>query len=350
MVRGLPTDDAKAAMKLLVTGGAGFIGSEFIRLMMGRRDVKLIVNLDKLTYAGHLEGLKEFVGSARYRFVRGDIANGKMVQGLMAGMDGVVNFAAETHVDRSIQDAAPFLHSNVIGVHVLLEAARKSGVKRFVQVSTDEVYGSVRSGFASETAVLKPSSPYSASKAAADHLAMSYFTTYGTPVVITRAANNYGPYQYPEKFLPLFITHALEDQALPLYGDGLNVRDWLHVRDHCLGIEAVLRKGNLGEIYNIGTQRGFSNVAIAKTLLRALGKPPTLLRYVKDRPGHDRRYAMSIRKMDKDLGWKPQIRFEEGLKALVDWYRDHQAWWRPILMKSEAYKTFYKQQYTPGRA
>jgi dTDP-glucose 4,6-dehydratase len=332
-------------MKLLVTGGAGFIGSHFIRHMMARRDVKLILNLDKLTYAGHLENLREFASDRRYRFVRGDITSVPLVQRLMHGIDAVVNFAAETHVDRSIQDASPFLKSNVIGVHVLLEAARQARVKRFVQISTDEVYGSIDRGYSSESANLIPRSPYSASKAAADHLVLAYFHTYRLPVLITRAGNNYGPYQYPEKFLPLFITHALSDQKLPLYGDGLNVREWLHVADHCAGIERVLRRGKIGEIYNLGTGRGWTNLSVAKQLLKHLQKPSALIRFVPDRPGHDRRYAMDSRKMSRELGWKPRIRFEDGLLETIAWYRTHRPWWEHILFRSKTYRRYYGQQY-----
>jgi len=315
-------------MKLLVTGGAGFIGSHFIRLMMTRRDVTHLVNLDKLTYAGNLENLREFTGDKRYRFVRGDIASQTLVQRLMKEADTVVNFAAETHVDRSIQDAAPFLHTNVLGVQVLLEAARAGGIRRFLHVSTDEVYGSLSRGFATEKSNLDPRSPYSASKAAADHLVMAYHHTHGLPVLITRAGNNYGPFQYPEKFLPLFITHAMTGQPLPLYGDGRNIREWLHVKDHCLGIERVLRKGRVGEIYNIGTGHGWTNISVARALLRHLGKPESLIRFVSDRLGHDRRYAMSMGKIKRELGWSPSIRFEDGLQDTVQWYKTHQTWWR----------------------
>ncbi len=332
-------------MKLLVTGGAGFIGSHFIRHMMKRSDVELLINLDKLTYAGHLDNLREFSKDKRYRFVRGDIAAPATVRRLMTGIDRVVNFAAETHVDRSIQDAAPFLKTNVLGVQVLLEAARRAGVKRFLQISTDEVYGSLKSGFATESAPLAPRSPYAASKAAADHLVMAYYHTYGLGVLITRAGNNYGPYQYPEKFLPLFMTHALTNQPLPLYGDGLNVREWLHVADHCEGIEQVLRKGRLGEIYNIGTGRGWTNLAVAKTLLKDLGKPERLIRFVQDRPGHDRRYAMSMAKIRREIGWKAHIRFEEGLRMTLQWYKDHRPWWESILYRSKAYQTYLHRQY-----
>jgi dTDP-glucose 4,6-dehydratase len=337
-------------MKVLVTGGAGFIGSHFIRRLMSRRSLKRLVNLDKLTYAGHLDNLTEFNSDARYRFVRGDIADPTVVARAIEGMDAVVNFAAETHVDRSIHDAAPFLHTNVVGTQVLLEAAKKSAVAKFLHISTDEVYGSIPKGFPTESAPLEPSSPYSASKAAADHLVLAYHRTYGVPVMITRAANNYGPFQYPEKFLPLFITRALENQLLPLYGDGLNVRDWLHVEDHCAAIERVLLRGRSGEIYNIATEKGFTNLAVAKMLLKQLGKPTTLVKYVKDRPGHDRRYAMSVRKISRELGWKPRVSFEKGLPAMVRWYADHRDWWERILRKSKTYQSYYAKQYGGSRA
>jgi dTDP-glucose 4,6-dehydratase len=332
-------------MKLLVTGGAGFIGSHFIRHMMSRRDVELLINLDKLTYAGCLDNLREFTADKRYRFVRGDIASFPLVQRVMKDVDHVVNFAAETHVDRSIHDAAPFLHSNVIGVQVLLTAAREKKVRRFLQISTDEVYGSLAKGFATEGANLYPRSPYSASKAAADHLALAYYHTHGMPILITRAGNNYGPFQYPEKFLPLFITHALSDQSLPLYGDGLNIREWLHVSDHCRGIERVLRKGTPGEIYNIGTGRGWANISVAKTLLKHLSKPDSLIHHVPDRLGHDRRYALSIAKMKRELGWFPTVRFEEGLLETIQWYKMHRSWWEMILFRSKTYRQFYRKQY-----
>jgi len=330
---------------MFVTGGAGFIGSEFIRRALKRSAIERLINLDKLTYAGHREGLRECEKDRRYTFVKGDIAAPATVDKWMKGVDAVVNFAAETHVDRSIHDAAPFLQTNVVGTQVLLEAAKKFRVPRFVHVSTDEVYGSVEKGFPDENARLNPASPYSASKAAADHLALSYYHTFGLPVIITRAANNYGPFQYPEKFLALFITHAILNQPLPLYGDGLNVRDWLHVSDHCAGIEAVLERGRSGEIYNIGTGRGFTNKFVAQTLLKELNKPLSLIEFVKDRPGHDRRYAMSVRKMGNELGWKPRVRFENGLRELVRWYAAHESWWKPILNSSKGYRRYYAKQY-----
>jgi dTDP-glucose 4,6-dehydratase len=332
-------------MKLLVTGGAGFIGSHFIRHVLEGLPVRKLINLDKLTYAGHLANLRQFTHDKRYRFVRGDIASRTLVERLMREVDTVVNFAAETHVDRSIQDPAPFLHSNVIGVQVLLEAARQAKIKRFLQISTDEVYGSWPKGFAAETAPLAPGSPYAASKAAADHLVLAYAHTYGMPVLITRSGNNYGPFQYPEKFLSLFITHALEDKLLPLYGDGRHVRDWLHVADHCRAIALVLRRGRTGQIYNVGTGQSFPNLTVARMLLKKLGKPEALIRFVKDRPGHDRRYAMSIKKIQRELGWRALIPFEEGLGQTMDWYIEHRSWWESILHGSKSYQKYYARQY-----
>ncbi len=332
-------------MKLLVTGGAGFIGSHFIRHILSQSDIELVINLDKLTYAGHLDNLRDVAKNRRYRFVRGDIANGPLVKRLVRQVDVIVNFAAETHVDRSIQDAAPFLTTNVIGTQVLLEAARQASLHRFIQISTDEVYGSIAKGAAKENAPLYPSSPYSASKAAADHIALSYFTTFGLPVIVTRAANNYGPFQYPEKFLPLFITHALEDQPLPLYGDGRNVREWLHVTDHCEAIARLLERGRPGQIYNIGTGRGHNNLDVVKILLRRLGKTEKLIQFVKDRPGHDRRYAMSVAKIKKEVGWAPRINFGSGFPELIGWYEEHRHWWEPILRQSKAYRRYFVKQY-----
>lgn len=333
-------------MKLLVTGGAGFIGSHFVRLMLSRRDVKKLINIDKLTYAGHLDNLKEFNRDRRYQFVRGDIADSSLVQRLVKNVDAIVNFAAETHVDRSIHDAAPFLHSNVIGTQVLLESAKQAGIKRYLQVSTDEVYGDVERGASKETDRLFPSSPYSASKAAADHLVLAYHRTFGLPVMITRASNNYGPFQYPEKFLPLFITRAMEGLPLPLYGDGRQVRDWLHVSDHCSGIEAVLRKGKVGSIYNIGGGKGYANIDVAGMILRRLKRPMSLITRVKDRLGHDRRYALSIAKIHRELGWKPQYAFSQGLYDLIDWYASSRSWWEPILHQSKTYKAYVAKQYS----
>ena len=337
-------------MKLLVTGGAGFIGSHFIRQIITKKDVELVVNLDKLTYAGHLENLKDVENNVKYQFVQGDIADPKIVGKCIQGIDVVINFAAETHVDRSIQDASPFLRTNVQGTQVLLEAVKAAKTPRFVHISTDEVYGSIAKGHATEKTNLNPSSPYAASKAASDLLVMSYFTTFGLPVLITRAANNYGPFQYPEKFLPLFITRAMNGEPLPLYGDGKNVRDWLHVQDHCEAIEGVIRKGKNGQIYNIGGVKGYANIDVVQKILKKLDKPKSLVRFVTDRLGHDRRYAMSIAKITKELGWKPKHHFEAGLIELIHWYQANEGWWRAITQKSAAYKTYVQKQYGKATA
>ncbi len=337
-------------MKLLVTGGAGFIGSHFIRSMLRKKDVTKIINLDKLTYAGHLENVEDCAKDRRYQFVKGDICDSSLVDKILKDCDAIINFAAESHVDRSIHDASPFIQTNIAGTQTLLDCAKRAKTLRFVQISTDEVYGSITKGFAEEDAQLCPSSPYSASKASADLLVLAYCRTFGFPGMITRAGNNYGPFQYPEKFLPLFITHAMEDQPLPLYGDGKQVREWLHVEDHCEGIEQVLRHGHAGEVYNIGTGDGHVNIEVARTLLNYLGKPHSLIQRVQDRPGHDRRYAMSIRKMAKQLKWQPRVHFRQGLPELIEWYRTNRPWWQAILHKSKTYKQFYTKQYSKGAA
>jgi len=329
-------------MRLLVTGGAGFIGSNFIHLVLARRPGWEVVNLDKLTYAGNLDNLRAVEKDLRYRFVRGDICDEQVVNGLVPGCDAIVNFAAETHVDRSIGDPASFLRTDVFGVHVLLEAARRSGLSRFLQISTDEVYGSIEKGAFRETDPLNPSSPYSASKAAGELLARSYWVTYQTPVLITRGANNIGPYQYPEKVVPLFITNALEGKELPIYGDGLQVRDYMYVGDHCEGLLTVLERGEPGEIYNVGAGNEMANIDMARFLLRALGKPESFLRHVTDRPGHDRRYAIDSSKL-RALGWEPKYGPEQALQATVDWYVAHPEWWQPI--KSGEFRKFYEQHY-----
>jgi len=332
-------------MKILVTGGAGFIGSNFVRYVYERRPDWKVVNLDKLTYAGNLENLEGIETGERYRFVRGDIADRELVGRLMEeeGIDVVVNFAAESHVDRSIEGPEVFFHTNVLGTLVLLEAARRYQLKRFVQISTDEVYGSTLEGKFTEESPLNPSSPYSASKAGADCLVQSYYRTYGMDVVITRSSNNYGPYQFPEKFLPLMITNALEDKPLPIYGDGLYVRDWIHVLDHCRALEVVIEEGKAGEIYNIGGGNEKANIEVVRTILQILGKPEGLIKFVDDRPGHDRRYALDSRKMERELGWQPEISFEEGLSMTIQWYRDNRGWWERI--KSGAYRDYYERMY-----
>jgi len=329
-------------MKILVTGGAGFIGSNFIRHVLARHPDDSVVNLDKLAYAGNLENLRDVEANPRYRFVKGDICDGRVVRETMRGVDAVAHFAAETHVDRSNLAADDFLRTNVTGTFTLLEAARELGIGRFLAVSTDEVYGSIAEGAAREGDGLNPSNPYSASKAAADLLARAYWTTHRLPVVITRSSNNFGPYQYPEKVIPLFVTNAIEDKALPLYGDGRNVRDWLYVLDNCEAIDLVLRKGAVGEIYNIGGAAEVQNVTLTRRILALLGKPESLITPVADRPGHDRRYALDSGKIHA-LGWAPAVSFDAALAATVEWYRTHEAWWKPI--KSGAFRQYYQAQY-----
>ena len=329
-------------MKILVTGGAGFIGSNYVRHVLTAHPDDSVVNLDKLTYAGNLENLRDVERDPRYTFVHGDICDGARVREAMRGVDAVVHFAAETHVDRSNRGADDFLRTNVTGTVTLLEAARELGVGRFLAVSTDEVYGSIAEGAARETDPLNPSNPYSASKAAADLLARAYWTTHRLPVLITRSSNNFGPYQYPEKVIPLFVTNALEGQPLPLYGDGRNVRDWLYVLDNCAAIDLVLRRGRDGEIYNIGGSTEVENIALTRRILSLLDRPESLIQPVTDRPGHDRRYALDSGKV-KTLGWTPATTFDAALAATVEWYRGHEAWWRPI--KTGAFRQYYQTQY-----
>jgi dTDP-glucose 4,6-dehydratase len=329
-------------VRLVVTGGAGFIGSNFVRYMLRRYDDLEVVNLDKLTYAGNLENLRDIEDDVRYTFVKGDICDAALVGETLRGADAVVNFAAETHVDRSISGPQDFIRTDVLGTHTLLEAARELEVARYVQISTDEVYGSTDSGSFTEKSDLAPSSPYSASKAGADLLVLACHRTYGTPVVITRSSNNYGPWQYPEKIIPLFVTNAIDDQALPVYGDGLHVRDWLYVDDNCAAIDVVLRSGVAGEVYNIGGGNEVQNLTLTRRILELLGKSPDLIRYVADRPGHDRRYSVDCAKV-RALGWKPAVDFEAGLERTVTWYRDNPSWWRAI--KSGEWREYYERQY-----
>ena len=329
-------------MKILVTGGAGFIGSNFVRHVLTAHRDDSIVNLDKLTYAGNLENLRDVEADPRYRFVHADICDRAQVREAMQGVDAVVHFAAETHVDRSNLGADDFLRTNVTGTFTLLDAARELRVGRFLAVSTDEVYGSVAQGASREGDALNPSNPYSASKAAADLLVRAYWTTHHLPVLITRSSNNFGPFQYPEKVIPLFVTNALEGKPLPLYGDGKNVRDWLYVLDNCTAIDLVLRKGQAGEIYNIGGGTEVENIALTRRILGLLGKPESLVTPVADRPGHDRRYALDSGKV-RALGWAPGSTFEHALAATVEWYRTHEAWWKPI--KSGAFRQYYQTQY-----
>lgn len=333
-------------MKLLVTGGAGFIGSAFVRLTLGAANATRVVNFDKLTYAGNLENLASVADDPRYRFVQGDICDSKLVNEVVAeeDPDAIVNFAAESHVDRSILSPAPVFETNLRGTFTLLEAARTHQTRRFLHVSTDEVYGSIDAPHeADENYPLKASSPYSASKAGSDLLALSYFVTYKLPVTVTRASNNYGPYQFPEKLIPLMISNALEDKPLPIYGDGMQIRDWLHVDDHCRAILAVIERGRAGEIYNIGGSRALRNREVVERILDAVGKPHSLMQAVKDRPGHDRRYALSSEKAMRETGWKPRQPFEEGLLTTVEWYRASAAWVAHV--KSGEYQRYYEHNY-----
>ena len=333
-------------MNLLITGGSGFIGSNLVRLVLTERPDWRIVNLDRLTYAGNAENLADLEGNPRYRFVRGDIANGELVAELIRTerIDAIMHLAAESHVDRSILSPAIFIETNVRGTQVLLEAARELGVKRFLHVSTDEVYGSLGpTGLFTELTPLDPSSPYSASKAGSDLLALAYAHTFGMNVVVTRCSNNYGPFQFPEKLIPLMIANALRDKPLPVYGDGLNVRDWIHVEDHCRGLLAALEKGKAGQVYNFGASSERRNIEIVKGVLGLLGKPESLIEYVKDRPGHDRRYAIDATKASRELGWAPRYRFEDALAATVTWYREHRGWWERIL--TGEYLRYYEKQY-----
>jgi dTDP-glucose 4,6-dehydratase len=333
--------------RILVTGGAGFIGSNFARHVAARRPDWEIVVLDKLTYAGRRENLADLEGRPGFSFVQGDIADREAVAAVLPGCAYVVNFAAETHVDRSLYDAGSFIQTDVYGTFVLLEEARRSAELRlFVQISTDEVYGSVESGSSRETDALMPRNPYSASKAGADRLAYSYFATYGLPVIVTRASNNYGPYQYPEKVIPLFVTHALDEIPVPLYGDGLNVRDWLHVDDHCGALDLLLESGRPGETYNVGGGNEVSNIDLTRRILSLVGRPESLIRRVTDRPGHDRRYSLDCAKL-RAMGWAPQVPFEEGLRRTVEWYRANEAWWRPIKEESPAFREHYQKHYKP---
>ncbi len=331
-------------MKLFVTGGAGFIGSNFVRMVLAGNHGHSIVNYDKLTYAGNLANLETVADNPNYRFVKGDICDANEVEAAMAGCDAVVHFAAESHVDRSIYEPAPVIQTNVTGTFILLQIARKLSIRRFVHVSTDEVYGDLAPGqFSDEQTPLNPSSPYSASKASSDLLVRSYVRTYGFPGIVTRASNNYGPYQFPEKFLPLLITNLIDDKPLPIYGDGLQQRDWLHVEDHCRGILCVLERGVIGEVYNIGGADIVENLTMSKRLLQLMGKPESLLTYVKDRPGHDRRYALDCKKIETTLGWKPKFPLDEGLRQTINWYKENTAWMASV--RGGEYRTYYEKYY-----
>jgi dTDP-glucose 4,6-dehydratase len=330
---------------LLITGGCGFIGCNFIRHLLETNPKVQVVNFDLLTYAGNLANLTDVAANPRYRFVHGDITDRESVRKVISpGVSGVINFAAESHVDRSILDSGPFIRTNVIGTQTLLDAAREFNVPRFLQVSTDEVYGSLGpTGAFTEQTPLAPNSPYAASKASADMLVGAYVHTFGFPALITRCSNNYGPYQFPEKLIPLFISNLTRDEPVPVYGDGMQVRDWIHVRDHCTAIDAVFRNGKIGEVYNAGGRTEMPNLHLTHLLLDILGKPRSLIKYVKDRPGHDRRYAIDCSKIERELGWKPAIPFADGLRDTVRWYLDHADWVAAI--RNKEYLTYYQKQY-----
>ncbi len=331
---------------VLVTGGCGFIGSNFVRTQLDTYPDQLVINLDALTYAGNLENLTDIENDPRYSFHRGDICDREFVDSVLksASIDAVINFAAESHVDRSILDSGPFIQTNIVGTQILLDTCRLLEVPQFVQVSTDEVYGSLGSeGFFTEETPLAPNSPYSASKTAADLLVRSYCHTFDFPGIITRCSNNYGPYQFPEKLIPLFISNCINDQPLPVYGTGANIRDWIHVLDHCRGIDAALRKGRPGEVYNFGGDHELTNLELTHSLLELMEKPKSLIKYVKDRPGHDMRYAIDFSKAKAELGWEPQATFQHGLQETIDWYLSHTGWIERI--KSGEYLKYYEQQY-----
>jgi len=329
---------------ILVTGGCGFIGSNFVRYMLRNSDYR-VINVDKLTYAGNLENLSDIADHPTYEFVKGDIADKALIDGLASkGIDAIINFAAESHVDRSIEDSRVFIETNVLGTQVLLEASRNYGISRFIQISTDEVYGSLGStGAFTETSPLAPNSPYSASKTAADLLVRAYHKTYGLPCIITRCSNNYGPYQFPEKLIPLMISNALEGEPLPVYGDGMNVRDWIYVEDHCRAIDVIMHKGREGEVYNIGGNNEVPNIEIVQIILKRLGKPESLIKFVEDRPGHDRRYAMDSTKLRNELEWNTIYSFDQAMDLTIRWYIENQAWWKQI--KSGEYLKYYERMY-----
>ena len=329
-------------MHLLITGGAGFIGSNFVKYVFETYPSYRITVLDKLTYAGNLDNLKEVKVRKNYRFVKGDICDPKVVNRLAKDCDAILNFAAETHVDRSIIGPGSFVTTDVFGTHVLLEAVRAFGIKRYVQISTDEVYGSIERGSFKETDSLHPSSPYSASKAGADLMVLAYYHTYHLPVMITRSSNNFGPNQYPEKLIPLFITNLIEGKKIPLYGDGLNIRDWLYVTDNCEGIDVVLHKGKTGEMYNLGAGNEYTNLEITHLILKALMKSKSMIERVKDRPGHDRRYSIDCRKT-RALGWKPRHRFDQAIRETIRWYQQNAWWWKKL--NGEEFQKYYRHWY-----
>lgn len=330
-------------MKLLITGGAGFIGSNFIRYYLKNHPEDKIINLDKLTYCGNPENLKDIESNPNYEFVKGDICDEKLVNELMQRVDAVIHFAAESHVDNSIHDPFVFTRTNVIGTHILLDAARRHNIKKFLHISTDEVYGSIDIGSFTEESRLEPNSPYSVSKTAAELLAKVYHTTYKLPVIITRSSNNFGPNQYPEKLIPLFVTNLIEGKKVPVYGDGMNIRDWIYVLDNCEALDFVFQKGDFGEVYNIGGGNEKTNIYITKTIIKQLGKDESFVEYVKDRPGHDRRYSLNCDKL-LALGWKPKYNFEKAMLETINWYKSNENWWKKI--KSGEFKKYYENHYS----
>ncbi|MBN2058480.1 MAG: dTDP-glucose 4,6-dehydratase [Candidatus Saganbacteria bacterium] len=334
-------------MKILVTGGAGFIGSNFVHYILANYPDDQVINFDKLTYAGNLDNLKDVEKDRRYKFFKGDICDAEAVAKaltLVDKVDAIVNFAAESHVDRSILAGGEFVQTDVFGTYVLLETVKKHRIGRYVHISTDEVYGSIEQGSFTEESPIKPNSPYSASKAGGDLQVRAYYKTHNLPVIITRASNNYGPYHFPEKIIPLFITNAIQDKPVPLYGDGRNVRDWLYVEDHCSGIDTVLRQGKVGEIYNIGGESEVSNIELTKLILKKLGKPESLIKPVADRPGHDRRYSLECSKL-KELGWNQKTSFEAGIDKTISWFQENEAWWRKIIEKHHEHQKFQQAWY-----
>ena len=333
-------------MKLLITGGAGFIGSNFIRYWLNKYPLDTIVNLDALTYAGNLENLKEIEENKNYKFIKGDICDAGLVNKLVKGIDLIAHFAAETHVDRSVMGSSDFVRTNIKGTMVLLDAAKNNGNIRFHHVSTDEVFGSLDSNDSAfnERTPYAPRNPYSASKAASDHLVRAYFHTHKLPITISNCSNNFGPYQFPEKFFPLFITNLIEGKKVPVYGEGKNIRDWIYVDDHNAGVDAIIKKGKIGETYCLGGETELQNIDITKKILELMGKSGEMIEYVKDRPGHDFRYAMDITKAKNELGWEPEVSFEDGLKKTIEWYKNNEEWWRNI--KSGKYQDYYKKQYS----
>lgn len=331
-------------MRLLITGGAGFMGSNFIHYILKTYPQYSVVNLDKLTYSGNLDNLKDIENDPRYSFIKGDITDSQTVENVSKNCDAIINYAAETHVDRSIMDPSAFVKTDVLGTYTLLETVKKNNIKKFLQISTDEVFGSIDNGVFTEESPFLPNSPYAASKAGGDLLCRSYYVTYKSPIIVTHSCNFFGPYHYPEKFIPVAIVNILQGKKIPVYGDGLNVREWIYTEDHCRAIDTILHKGKLGEVYNISTKEEWKNIDVVKLILKHMGKKESIIEYVKDRPGHDRRYALDNAKLINDLGWQPMYSFEEGIKKTIDWFIKNEWWWEKIIQSTD-YKDYYKKQY-----